>query len=296
MRCALFLALFPATLPATDLKIDHVTVAGSELKKMQANLSAVGISSIYGGPHTNRTTEMALVSLPDGSYLELMGIQAGAEPERAGQHEWAKFLKGNAGPAAWAVREIDLTGEVKRLQAAGIPVASPVRSGRQRPDGVRLEWETSDIGGGTRGVFFPFLIHDFTPRDQRAFPQGKPGTRDFQSITKVVIAVRDLDEGIKRYRQAYALPTPIKQVDKNFGAYLALMAGVPVVLAQPLTSDTWLAERLDRFGESPCAFVLSGSRPARYHAASTSRWFGSDISWFDPKTVGWYLGFEASGH
>jgi hypothetical protein len=292
MRCLPVVALLPALLCAADLRIDHVTVAGSDIKTLQSNLSVVGIPSVYGGAHTNKTTEMALVSLPDGSYLELMGVQPAADSELVDRHEWGKFLKGNAGPCAWAAREKDLEAEVKRLQAAGISVAPPVKSGRQRPDGVRLEWETSDIGTGTRGAFFPFLIHDFTPRDQRAFPQGKPSTRDFTSIAKVVIAVRDLDDGIQRYRRAYGLPAPIKQVDKEFGAHLALMGGLPVVLAQPLTRDTWLAERLDRLGEAPCAFILSASQPARYHAASKSRWFGADISWFDPEKLGWRLGFE----
>ncbi len=295
MRYLLLAGLLPALLIAADLQIDHVTVAGADIKTLQANLSAVGIPSVYGGPHINKTTEMALVSLPDGAYLELMGVQPGADPQRVDQHEWAKFLKGNAGPCAWAVRENDLDAEVQRLRAVGIPVAAPVKSGRQRPDGVRLDWETSDIGAGIRGTFFPFLIHDFTPRDQRAFPQGKPGTRDFTSITRVVIAVRDLDDAVRRYRQAYGLPAPIKQVDKGFGAHLALLSGLPVVLAQPLTQDSWLAERLDRFGEAPCAFVLGASQSARYRAASKSSWFGSDVSWFDPQKVGWHLGFEAAG-
>jgi hypothetical protein len=286
--------LLPALAFAADLKIDHVTVAGSEVKVLQAKLAAVGIPSVYGGPHTNKTTEMALVSLPDGSYLELMGVQPGADPQLVDRHEWAKFMNGEAGPSAWAAREKDLTAEVARLHKAGVAVAAPVKSGRQRPDGVKLEWETSDIGAGIRGTFFPFLIHDFTPRDQRAFPEGKPSTRDFTGITKVVIAVRDLDDGIKRYREAYGLPAPIKQVDKEFGAYMALMGGLPVILAQPLTHDTWLAERLDRFGESPCAFILGASQPARYHAASKARWFGTGISWFDPQTLGWRLGFETS--
>ena len=294
MRYALLALWIPVLLAAADLKIDHVTVAAMDVKALQSALAGEGIPSVYGGPHTNQTTEMALVSLADGSYLELMGVQAGADPQRVDQHEWGKFLKANAGPCAWAAREKDMEAEVQRLRAAGIAVAAPVKSGRQRPDGVRLDWETSDVGGGTRGTFFPFLIHDFTPREQRAFPQGKPVTRDFNSIAKVVIAVRSLDDGIRRYRQAYGVPPPIKQVDKTFGAYLALLGSLPVVLAQPLTQDSWLAERLDKFGEAPCAFILGASQPGRYHAASKTRWFGTDISWFDPDELGWRLGFEAS--
>jgi len=277
---------------AASLQVDHVTVAASDIKKLQANLQAAGIPSVYGGAHANGATEMALVSFPDGSYLELMALVANADPRQADQHVWGKFLKENAGPCAWAVREKDIPAEIRRLQAAGISVGAPVRSGRQRTDGVRLEWETSDIGAEPRGTFFPFLIHDLTPRAQRVFPQGKPVTRDFRGITRVVIAVRNLDDAVKRYRQAYALPEPIGQVDKSFGAHLALLGGGTVVLAQPLAADSWLTERLARFGEAPCAFILGAAKPGQYRAASTTRWFGADISWFDPAVVGWRLGFE----
>jgi hypothetical protein len=292
MRGALILSLLPALVWAADLKIDHVTVAGNSLKELQANLAAAGIPAVYGGAHANGATEMALVSFPDGSYLELMALQANADPHLIDQQPWAKFLRSNGGPCAWAAREKDLAGEVKRLEAAGIPVSAPVRSGRQRPDAVRLEWETSDVGTEPRGAFFPFLIRDLTERRLRAFPQAKPVNRDFRGIAKVVIAVRDLDAAIKRYRQAYGLPAPIKQVDPGFDAHLALLGGVPVVLAQPLSSESWLNERLEQFGEAPCAFVLGANRPGRYHAASQTRWFGIEISWFDSGKLGWRLGFE----
>ena len=293
MRAVLILSLLPALLWAADLKIDHVTVAGSSLKDLQANLSAAGIPPVYGGAHTNGATEMAVVSFPDGSYLELMAPQPAAGDRLIDQQPWAKFLRGNGGPCAWAAREKDLAAEVARLRAAGIPVSAPLRGGRQRPDGVRLEWETSDVGAEPRGAFFPFLIRDLTERGLRAFPQAKTVNRDFRGVAKVVIAVRDLDAAIKRYRQAYGAPAPIKQVDPGFGAHLALLGGVPVVLAQPLTPASWLNERLDQFGEAPCAFVLGANRPGRYHAASQTRWFGIEISWFDSDKLGWRLGFES---
>jgi hypothetical protein len=201
-------------------------------------------------------------------------------------------MKEDAGPCAWAVRENDVAAEVQRLRAAGIAVSAPVRNGRQRPDGVRLDWETAQVGTEPNGTFFPFLIHDFTPREQRAFPQGKPLNRDFGGVTKVVIAVHDLEASIKRYNQAYGTPPAIKQVDRDFGAHLALLGGVPVVLAQPLTAESWLAQRLAQFGEAPCAFVLE-QRRGHYQAASETRWFGVKTSWFDSQKLGWRLGFES---
>jgi hypothetical protein len=261
---------------------------------MQAHLSAIGIPSVYGGAHNNHATEMALVSFPDGSYLELMGIPKDADPQAVAAHVWGKFLKENAGPAAWAMRTKDLATEVSRLKAAGVAVGTPSASGRTRPDGVRLEWETSDVGAGIRGSFFPFLIQDKTPRAQRVYPQGKPVTKEFRGVSRVVIAVRNLDDAIKRYHEAYGEPPPIKQADSSFGAYLALLGNLPVVLAQPLNASSWLTERLEQFGEGPCAFVLAAENPGHFQAASKTRWFGAAVSWFDPEKLGWRLGFEAA--
>jgi hypothetical protein len=275
-----------------DLPIDHATVAGKDLRAMQSSLAAIGLQCEYGGPHNNHATEMALVSFPDGSYLELIALQPNADAAAVSKNPWAKQMQDNAGPCAWAVRAKDVAAEVKRLQAAGVTVIPPEKSGRDRPDGVRLDWETAQVGPEPRGTFFPFLIRDITPRQKRTFPGGKPTTRDFGGVTRVVIVVRDLDESIKRYRAAYNLQPSIRQVDAAFGAQIALLGGTPVVLASPLTPDSWLSERLEKFGEGPCAFVLGARKKSAYTATSKSRWFGTDISWFDAGKLGWHLGYE----
>ena len=274
------------------MTIDHVTVAGANLRTMRLALASVGIQVEYGGLHANHATEMALTSFPDGSYLELIAIQGDAEPDAVKAHTWDKQMEHDAGPCAWAVRVPDMDAEIKRLRAAGITVSDPLRAGRERPDGLRLDWETASVGTEPNGTFFPFLIRDLNPRQLRAFPAGKPTNRDFGGVSRVVIAVRNLDASVKRYRQAYGLQEPLKQVDKTFGAQLALMGGTPVILAAPLNADSWLNERLDQFGEGPCAFVLSGKRTGPYKAASRTRWFGVDFSWLDGAKLGWRLGYE----
>lgn len=279
-------------LGAAELTIDHVTVAGKDLKRMQASLAAVGLPTEYGGPHKNHPTEMALTSFPDGSYLELIAAQPNADPKALAAFPWGKQIENDAGPCAWAMRVRDIAAEIERLRAAGVAVRVPVRSGRERPDGVRLDWETVQVGSEPNGTFFPFLIHDFTPRRERAFPTGKPSTKDFSGVTRVVIAVRDLKESVKRFQQAYGLTAPLLQVDNSFGAHLALLGGTPVVLAAPLNSQTWLAGRLEQFGEGPCAFILGARKPGKYKSAAKTRWFGADISWFDTAALGWRLGFE----
>jgi hypothetical protein len=284
---ALLVLAWPAF--SADVKIDHVTLAGTRLEDMRhAFAKSTGINTEYGGPHSNHATEMALASFPDGSYFELMGIQQNADPTAVASHVWSRFLRENAGPCAFALRVTDVSAEIQRLSSAGIRVGATEKSGRTRPDGVKLSWETADAGPGPRGSLFPFLIRDFTPRENRVYPSGKPTTTRFKGIGLVVIGVRDLDQSIALYRKAFQLPEPRRQRDPAFGAELAWFEGTPVALAAPLAPVSWLARRIARFGDSPCAFVLSptggmvGSKP--------SSWFGRRVFWAEVGSFDWRIG------
>jgi hypothetical protein len=285
------IALLVMALPGfgAELKIDHVTLAGSHLDEMrQAFNAATGIATEYGGPHSNHATEMALASFPDGSYLELMGIQKQADPAAVASHVWSRFLNENAGPCAFALRVTDVSAEVQRLSSAGVRVGATEKSGRTRPDGVALSWETADAGPGPRGSFVPFLIRDFTPRENRVYPSGKPTTKRFTGIGLVVIGVRDLDPSIALYRKAFQLPEPRRQRDAAFGAELAWFEGTPVALAAPLAPVSWLAHRIARFGDSPCAFVLAAA--GGLIGSNPSSWFGRRVFWSEGAGLGGRLG------
>jgi hypothetical protein len=291
------IAVAACPLMAQQFHIDHVTVAGRNAEAMQKALRAAGIPSEYGGPHSNHATEMALASFPDGSYLELIAIQPKAEPPALAAHYWHKFLESDGGPCAWAIRPANFDSEIERLRKAGVAVTGPNKSSRKRPDGIESEWETAQIGP-TNGGFFPFLIHDFTDRDIRAFPSGKPATQIWTGVVKVVIGVRDLDDAIAQYRRAYGLNAPQRQDDAEFGAKLAWFQGTPVVLASPLppksplAPKSWLSARLDRFGDAPCAFLL-GATGGITAGTAPSNWFGHSVFWASAEQLGWHLGFEA---
>jgi hypothetical protein len=273
------------------LQVDHATVCGSDLRRMQTQLAAAGINSDYGGKHANRATEMAVTSFADGSYLELIAVQPAGDANAIAAHEWSKQMRGNAGPCAWAARSSDVASEAKRLTAAGIAVANPEKSGRNRPDGVRLDWQTAQVGPEPRGSLFPFLIQDFTSRDARVFMKGAASSKDFAGISRVVIAVKDLGSAVAQYRKAYGLAAPQQIKDSTLGAQLAVFDGTPVVLANPISSHSWMGERLSNLGEGPVAFILK-LKGGNYTASSKSTWAPTTISWFEENRLGWRMGFE----
>jgi Glyoxalase-like domain len=291
MRVANGLIFLALAAGAAELKIDHVTLAGSRLEEMSfAFTAATGIPTEFGGRHSNRATEMALASFPDGSYVELMGIQAGADPAAVAAHVWRRCLRENEGPCAFAIRVPDVGAEIGRLSKAGIRVGGAEKSGRTRPDGVALSWETADVGPGARGSLLPFLIRDFTPRENRVYPSGKPTAPRFTGVGLVVIGVRNLAESIALYRKAFQLPAPQRQRDDSFDAELAWFEGTPVALASPVKTDSWLGQRVAHLGDGPCAVVLTAA--SGILGGSPTHWFGRTLFWSTVPGFDWRVGLS----
>jgi hypothetical protein len=285
--CFLFGTMTRAVVPApAHIKVDHASVCGSQLDAMRESFAAAGLATDYGGPHANGGTQMALLGFDDGSYLELIAPQ---KPGMAADSNWAKMILGDAGPCAWAIGSQELQAELARLKSVAIETEGPSSGSRKRPDGKVIEWETARIGPGAPGAVLPFMIEDKTPRELRARPsagvQGSPVT----GIAVVVIGVKDLDAASALFRRAYGWSAPAVEGHKEFGARLAYFTGSPVMLATPLDQKSWLAERLQAFGEHPVAYLLGArdlsAASSRFGLSAQSKWFGRNLAWFDAKKL-----------
>lgn len=284
------------------LTIDHVTIAGPRLEAMQTAFTGLGLAPDYGGPHSNGITHMALLGFRDGSYIELI---SSLEPGRMDPAFWGHHIVGNGGPCAWAVQVADVTAEAARLAGLGITVQGPTYYNRQRPDGQLVEWDLAFVGDKGAGATLPFIINDITPRDLRVQPSASVVDGPLWGVAKVVLGVKDLVAGVALFQEAYGWPAPQQAEAPLFGARLAHFAGSPVILAEPLASDNWLARRLTHFGDSPCAYLLGSAdwTAGLENSAATVAadvWFGQRVVWFDPdKLAGGRLGvieqpFEAA--
>lgn len=266
---------------AMRLQVDHVTVCGSDLAPMRRAFGAVGLTTTYGGPHANGVTHMDLLTFGDGSYLELIAPMAqlkGASGMMAG---WARLMEGDAGAGAWAVRSDDIHAEAARLRAAGIEVRGPEAGGRRRPYGAALEWQTAIVGEGPAGSVLPFVIQDKTARNLRV--PAAAASRELEGVALVVIGVRNLDRSADLFQRAFGWSAPVIEDHAKFGGVLAHFAGTPVVIAAASNTQSWLHQRLKRFGEGPVAFVL-GARAKdaeSYELGNPEMWFGQKLAWFD---------------
>jgi hypothetical protein len=265
-----------------SLRVDHVTIAGSHLASLEQAFTGVGLKPAYGGPHSNGITHMALLSFADGSYIELIST---LEPGQTSPL-WPAHIAGDGGPCAWAVGVDNVAAEAARLAALGVPVAGPTYLSRRRLDGVLVEWDLAFLGDQGPGATLPFIIADRTPREWRVPPSTRVAEGELRGVAMVVLGVEHLNRAVDLFQRVYGWPPPQTDEDAGLGAKLAHFPGTPVVLAAAPQKSGWLVERLARFGESPCAFLLAASdvdaAALRFSFAGSGSWFGRRIMWFDP--------------
>ena len=207
--------------------------------------------------------------------------------------DWAKFMADDAVTCAWAVGTNVLLEEVDRLKKAGIPVTTPERGSRKRPDGMSIEWMTANVGNGTAGSTLPFVIEDQTPRAWRVQTSASVQGAPVSGVESVVLGVNNLDASIALFRKAYGWAAPLTETQKDFGK-LAYFPGEPVILAAP-SGGGWLSDRLAKYGEAPVAYLLAtrdfAAATKKYKLSGTKTWFGQRVAWFDPgKLKGVHLG------
>lgn len=285
--CAAAFILILAALPAmsqeskTDvLEVDHVSVCGANLDTLRQAFDGVGLQSDVGGPHGNGVTQMASIGFDDGTYIELI---APIKPGDTAGSAWGKFMDVDAVTCAWAVGTNVILQEVDRLKKAGITVTTPAAGSRKRPDGMSVEWQTSDVGPAPPGSVMPFMIEDETPRTWRVQASASVAGSPVIGVENVVIGVNNLDASIAMFRKAYGWAEPLTENQKEWGK-MAYFPGEPVILVTP-SGGGWISERLGKYGESPMAILL-GTRDfagatKKYRLSGNRTWFGQKVAWFD---------------
>jgi Glyoxalase-like domain len=266
----------------TVLSVDHASICGTDLQAMQQAFTEAGLKPDYGGPHTTGGTHMALLGFDDGSYLEFIAPQT---PGSADSSPWAKLLAADAGPCAWAVSSEDAQKEIDRLKAAGVGVEGPIKGSRKRPDNLAIEWVIVQVGGGTPGSTLPFVIEDRTPREWRVKTSDSVKDSGLSGIDLVVLAVNDLKASADRFGKAYGWSEPLIETHSEFGAKMAYFPGEPVLLVAPSDNKSWLNQRLQKFGETPVAFLLAtqdfNAATKKYRLSGSKLWFAQRVAWFD---------------
>lgn len=270
-----------------DFDVDHVTIACRDLDATVAGFADLGLEADYGGEHGHRPTHMALLGLPDGSYVELISTVPGVDPSEAGP--WSAYVAADAGPCAWCIGVDDPASAAKAAIDAGVPVDGPRHASRERDDGALVEWDMAFVGDGE---LLPFVIADRTPRADRVVPSDSVAGGPLSGIETVVLAVEDRGSAADRFARTFRCPRP-RPVETGLDATVASVPGTPVAFAEP-AADGPFAERLATLGPGPVAYLFGTddleAAADRYALGPAERWGDGRVAWADAGGLGDVLG------
>jgi hypothetical protein len=244
-------------------QIDHIVVVVADLDPAIAGFQAAGFTVTPGGAHAGGDTHNALIGFSDGTYVELLAFLRN-EPDT--RHYFSERHRLGGGLAEFALLSTDIDRDAGAIAARGIAYPIPTQLGRERPDGVRIDWRMSLPATLHRGKGYPFLIQDLSRRDQRA-PSGAGATTHPNGacgVAGVTVVVPDLDRAAPDYRAILDVPP-----DTTTRVSVAGKAMIRLPLAGP--SGQWIAlmqtfpgsapeAYYKRFGEGPYAVTLRHER------------------------------------
>ena len=144
MRLAIVFAIvlsvgLPAGAAAPAAQVDHILLGIDDLDRgVEQFEKLTGVRPVYGGKHP-RGTHNALVSLGNGTYLEILALQPNVAPPK--EYEDLKKLD-TLTPIGWAVSSKDSAQLRSRLTSAGLAVSEPSPGSRTTPAGKELSWQT----------------------------------------------------------------------------------------------------------------------------------------------------------
>jgi catechol 2,3-dioxygenase-like lactoylglutathione lyase family enzyme len=238
--------------------IDHIVILVEDLDKAIDDYQNLGFIVEQGGRHP-RFTHNALISIGDGSYIELISFY---EHEGADAHRWYKYRESNGGLIDYAVLTDDLESEIARAGDHGIHYAGPNDGARKRPDGQEIAWKTATPAGDeTSGL--PFVIQDVTHRDLRvpsgggvAHPNG------VEMIDHLIVAVRDLEAATAKHQALFgSTPEPLDFSASGHGIEgVAFNVGQHRIELHAPTMAGGLTEEIAQRGEGPYEVVFRGAQ------------------------------------
>jgi len=233
--------------------IDHLVIVVNDLEQAAKDYGELGFTVVPGGQHPVGSHN-ALISFPDGSYLEIIAFY-----REATDHRWWDALSKGERLVDFCLQTDDLPGDTLKLRDAGVAINDPVIWSRKRPDGFELKWLLSLATGSHRGIA-PFLIEDITPRAAR-IPQQFGHANGIVGIDRIIVAVGDFS-AIDTWYGALLRAKGERIIDAGLAAEgLRYKAGTHMLdFLTPRDVTSPLLDWTRRFGPSPYAAVLKTNR------------------------------------
>ena len=266
-------------------QIDRVVLAWAHLEALAGAFASVGLTTDYGGIHTNGATHMSTLGFEDETYLELISVRLPGQQAPVWQHHIAT----NGGLCAWSVSVGDIHRICDRLEKRRVPVDGPRTSRRRRPDGETIKAEIALVGAEGTGSLHPFMITDRTPRENRVRVSDSIRGSGLAGLDSVVLAALDVEAVAIEFQRVYGAGEPVDIDADGFPGRTVRLQGEPVAITSPGSPDDWVARRIETYGPTPCACLIrsAGIPESRNRLPLTEpgRFGNREVAWIDSEAL-----------
>ncbi|RMZ74495.1 fungal specific transcription factor domain-containing [Pyrenophora seminiperda CCB06] len=214
-----------------------------------------------GGHHADGATSNTLILLADGCYIELISF---CNPSLVEHHWWGPDPN-FTGWKDWCLTNALPANENQGLVAGSY--ADPIRGGRQRPDGVKVEWDVTfphgENGGQRSRGRLPFFCHDITPREVRVPIDEEKTTHvcGALGVKELSVIVDGFDLMPDTWQELTKIVGENETIDGSLGFSLGRVKSV---------------ESVD-FGGAELVLKYPGNEVERKLVAKTGFWFGDVV-------------------
>lgn len=223
---------------------DHTIVLVNSIEDAERNFTELGFEVIKRPDAGESTTDMRIISLGDGSYIELFAFK---EPSQPNAHRWWPLAKNGEAWLDYSVHCDRVADYADALKAKGLPIAGPRTGGKSLLDGRAWKVGVVEAGFGVGRPAMPFFLEDLAPRDIRVTPSRNTGL----STVGVTVATGDLDAAGSALAAAFGPGGEVRpHEDGGDAALLFRFAGCWIELVDAGRAGSPMAEHVRRHGES----------------------------------------------
>lgn len=156
------------------MTIDHLVYGAPDLDAAVDELEALlGVRAAAGGKHEGLGTHNALLSLGNGSYLEIIAPDPDQELPDDGKVPFGVDKLERARLITWALQRPDIAASVERARRMGYDPGDPQPMSRAVPGGGTISWTLTRAPQPVGDGLVPFLIDwGDTPHPSKSAPGG----------------------------------------------------------------------------------------------------------------------------
>lgn len=222
---------------------DHTIILVDSIDDAVINFTNIGFEVIKRPDSGESTTDIRIICLEDGSYIELFSFK---EPSVPNAHRWWPLARNGEAWLDYSVHCDSVAEYANALKANDLPISGPRTGGKSLLDGRAWKVGVVDAGFGIGRPALPFFLEDLADRAIRVTPSRNTGL----STVGVTVATDDVAAAEKALAVVFGPSTETRPHEHGGKTARLFQFGGCWIELVDAGADTAMSRHVKQHGES----------------------------------------------